>query len=72
VGESNEGFKRVRGGKGYGKRNEEGEHMLEMAESTDLFVANTAFQKRDEHKITFKSGNNRSQIDYILVRRRDR
>lgn len=34
----------------------------------DLRIMNTFFKKRDEHLITFKSGSNRSQIDYFLVR----
>ena len=35
----------------------------------DLVLANTCFKKRDLHMITFKSGSNHSQIDFLLTRR---
>jgi len=62
----------IHGGKGYGTRNEEGERMLEMVESLELFFVNTGFQKREEHLVTYKSGVGRTQIDYFLVRSKDR
>ena len=71
VGKSSSLFTRVHGGKGYGYRNEDGERVLEWAESLDMAIANTFFEKKDEHLITYKSGNNATQIDYILVRRAD-
>lgn len=40
-----------------------------MAVSFDLMVTNTFFSKREEHTITYKSGNNAAQIDYIMYRR---
>ena len=36
-----------------------------------MAIANTFFKKRDEHYISYKSGPNRTVIDYILIRRRD-
>ncbi|VDL74393.1 unnamed protein product [Nippostrongylus brasiliensis] len=59
------------GGFGYGTRNEDGERILEYACSHDLVITNTTFRKRPSHLISFYSGNARSQIDYVLVRRRD-
>ena len=38
----------------------------------DLIIANTYFKKRDEHLITFKSGSNKSQIDFFLTRNMDK
>jgi hypothetical protein len=32
-------------------------------------TANTHFQKRESHLVTFKSGHNRSQIDFLLTRK---
>ena len=32
-------------------------------------IVNTLFKKRDSHLITYASGDNRTQIDYILIRR---
>ena len=69
VGENRAGFERHIDGCGYGTRNEQGEAILRMAQAHDLAIVNTYFQKKVEHLITFKSGPNSSQIDYILVRR---
>ncbi|KAK3517536.1 hypothetical protein QTP70_012618 [Hemibagrus guttatus] len=35
----------------------------------DMAVVNTYFQKREEHRVTYKSGGRRTQVDYILCRR---
>ena len=43
-----------------------------MAEECNFILANTLFTKKEEHLITFKSGGNKSQIDYIAVRRANR
>ena len=60
------------GGFGYGTRNEDGERILEYAESHNLVVTNTWFQKRTSHLVSFYSGNTKTQIDYVLLRRQDR
>ena len=36
--------------------------------SHDLRVINTYFKKAEKHKITYKSGGRKSQIDYIMCR----
>ncbi|VDP58755.1 unnamed protein product [Heligmosomoides polygyrus] len=59
------------GGFGYGSRNADGDRLLEYADSHDLTTVNTKFRKRDSHLISFYSGNAKTQIDYVLVRRRD-
>ena len=64
-------FQRVHGGKGYGQRNREGEKILEIMESLDFALVNTFFNKNEEHLITYKSGGNSSQIDFIMTRRAD-
>ena len=71
VGRGREGFRENHGGKGFGVRNEEGERLLECCESLDLAVTNTFFTKKEEHLITYKSGDHQTQIDYILTRRKD-
>ena len=45
---------------------------MDFAIAFDLVVTNTFYIKEDEHLITFKSGSNKSQIDYFLVRSIDR
>jgi len=66
------GYEGVHGGHGFGDRNEEGSNLLEMAEGLDLVVVNACFQKKEEHRITYRSGPYASQIDYLLVRQVDR
>ena len=59
-------FEAVHGGFGYGNRNIEGERLLEFAVANNLIVGNTQFKERESHLITYSSGENNSQIDYIL------
>ncbi|VDO92032.1 unnamed protein product [Heligmosomoides polygyrus] len=60
------------GGFGYGARNADGERILEYADFYNLTIANTMFRKRDSHLVSFYSGNTKTQIDFILVKHRDR
>ena len=47
---------------------ENGERILEITESLEIFLVNTGFRKKDEHLLTDKSGGKSLQIDYIFVR----
>ena len=58
-------------GDGYGSQNEEGRTIIQCAQMYDLAIANTFFEKNDQHIITYWSGNRMSTIDYIMVRRDD-
>lgn len=58
------------GGKGHGHRNKDGERIIDFCDSHDLTIANTWFIKRPTHLLTYYSGDTKSQIDFILVRRR--
>ena len=49
--------------------NLEGERILEFAVAHNLVVSNSLFTKRESHLVTYQSGSNQSQIDYILVKR---
>jgi len=40
-----------------------------LSSSYDLSVTNTYFRKREEHYITYKSGGNKSQINYFMWKR---
>lgn len=51
------------------KDNEAGERCLDVALSYDQSVINTYIRKREKHYITYKSGSNRSQIDYHMWKR---
>ena len=72
VGKAADGFEGVHGGNGYGDRNTEGERILEYGLAMDMLVANTVFKKRESHLITYESGAAKTQVDYLLVRNRDR
>ena len=72
VGEEIEGFEGVHGGNGLGQRNAERRMLLEFCDEKELCVANTWFKKTNKRKITFKSGNNESKIDFILVSKENR
>ena len=53
VGGARTGFEREHGGNSCGDRNAEGEEILQFAQSYDLGVVNTFFQKKMEHLITY-------------------
>ena len=72
VGEEIEGFEGVLGGNGIGKRNAEGRMLIKFCNERELCVANTWLKKTDKRKITFKSGNNESEIYFILVSKESR
>ena len=56
------------GGMGFGTRNAEGERILEFGDAVGMVVCNTLFKKEDSKLITYHSGDNRSMIDYLMVR----
>ena len=69
TGSQSTGFEEVHGGQAIGKRNTEGERILEFAFANELVVGNTWFKKKPEHLVTYQSGNAATQIDFILYRR---
>ncbi|KAK3520075.1 hypothetical protein QTP70_012469 [Hemibagrus guttatus] len=69
VGEGNTGDEEVMGKFGVKERNLEGQMVVDFAKRMDMGVVNTYFQKREEHRVTYKSGDRRTQVDYILCRR---
>ncbi|KAK3540301.1 hypothetical protein QTP70_029602 [Hemibagrus guttatus] len=69
VGEGNRGDEEVMGKFGVKERDLEGQMVVDFAKRMDMTVVNTYFQKREEHRVTYKSGGRRTQVDYILCRR---
>ncbi|KAK3536514.1 hypothetical protein QTP86_013837 [Hemibagrus guttatus] len=69
VGEGNRGDEEVMGKFGVKERNLEGRMVVDFAKGMDMAVVNTYFQKREEHRVTYKSGGRRTQVDYIPCRR---
>ena len=72
VGRDADGYGGVHGGMGFGTRNAEGERILEFGDAVGMVVCNTFFKKEDSKLITYQSGDNRSMIDYLMVRKTDR
>ena len=54
---------------GWGTRNREGQDLVEMVMRNGMVVAGTFFQKRDSHKVTHRSGNHKTELDLLVVRR---
>ncbi|KAK3553254.1 hypothetical protein QTP86_032789, partial [Hemibagrus guttatus] len=61
VGEGNTGDEEVMGKFGIKERNLEGQMVVDFAKRMDMAVVNTYFQKREEHRVTYKSGGRRTQ-----------
>ena len=69
VGEGNAGDEEVMGKYGLGARNYEGEMAVKFATRFGMAFLITYFKKKREHQTTYKSGGNKSQVDYVLCRR---
>ncbi|KAK3536843.1 hypothetical protein QTP86_027043 [Hemibagrus guttatus] len=69
VGEGNRGDEEVMGKVGVKERNLEGDMVVDFAKRMDMVVVNTYFQKREEHRVTYKSGGRSTQVEYIVCRR---
>ncbi|KAK6762473.1 hypothetical protein RB195_023265 [Necator americanus] len=67
-----DGFESCHGGYGFGARNDDGSRILEYVVTSDLIIANTQYRKRESHLITYTSGGRETQIDFWMLRRRDR
>ena len=53
---------------GRGIRNREGRELVEMLKRNSLVVAGTFFQKKESHKITYRSGRHKTELDLLVVR----
>ncbi|KAK3571553.1 hypothetical protein QTP86_013185 [Hemibagrus guttatus] len=62
VGEGNTGDEEVMCKFGVKERNLEGQMVVDFAKRMDMAVVNTYFQKREEHRVTYKSGGRRTQV----------
>ncbi|KAK3570250.1 hypothetical protein QTP86_017123 [Hemibagrus guttatus] len=69
VGEGNTGDEVVMGKFGVKERNLEGQMIVDFAKRMDMAMVNTYFQKREEHRVTYKSRGRSTQVDYILCRK---
>ena len=56
---------------GVGTRNEGGDRVVDFATARRMAVVNTYFQKRLTRRVTYTSGGQHTQVDYIMCRRKD-
>ena len=68
-GEGNRGDEHVMGRYGDKARNAEGQMVVGFATRMEMAVLDTYFKKREEHRVTYKSGGRSTQVDYIVSRR---
>ena len=45
--------------------------VVDFGKRMDLAIVNTYFKKKDEHRVTYKSGGKSTQIDYVMHRSRN-
>ena len=71
VGEGNIRGEEIMGRYGAGIRNKEGSMIVDFGKRNDLAIVNTYFKKKDEHRVTYKSGGKSTLVDYVMCRRRN-
>ena len=54
---------------GWGARNTESRALVELVARNGLAVASSFFQKRESHKITYRSGQHKTELDLLIVRK---
>ncbi|KAI5107950.1 hypothetical protein C0J45_1544 [Silurus meridionalis] len=69
VGEGNRGDEEVMGRYGLKERYVEGQMVVDLAKKMEMAVVNTNFKKKEDHRVTYKSGGRCTQVDYVLCRR---
>ena len=71
VGKGNIEDEKIMGRCGAGTRNKEGSMIVDFGKRMDLAIVNTYSKKKDEHRVTYKSGGKSTQVDYVMCRRRN-
>ena len=72
VGAEVDGFEGVHGGYGFGRRNVDGEMLLEFADALDFAIVNTWFKKEVGKMITYETKACKTVIDFFLIRKNER
>ena len=71
IGEGNRGDEEVIGKHGFETRNTRRTEDCGLLPTAPTWQYLTPYTKREEHTITYSSGGRRTQVDYILCRRRN-
>ncbi|KAF7708371.1 hypothetical protein HF521_017428 [Silurus meridionalis] len=69
VGEGNGGDEEVMRRYGLQERNVKGQMVVDFAKRMEMAVVKTYFKKKEDHRVTYKSGGRCTQVDYVLCRR---
>ena len=56
---------------GTGTRNKERSMVGNFSKTMDLAIVNTYLKKKDKHRVTYKSGGKRTQVDYVMCRKQN-
>ena len=72
VGAEVDSFEGVHGGYGFGRRNVDGEMLLEFSDALDLDIVNTWFKQEVRKMITYETKACKTVIDFSLIRKRER
>ena len=70
VGKGNNGDEECMSRHGLGKRNNEGQAVVDFDKRMELAITNTYFVKKLIHRVANNIGGRRSQVDYVMVRRK--
>ena len=71
VGEGNIGDEKIIERYDAGTRNKEESMVVDFGKKMDLAIVNTYFKKKDEHRMTYKSGGKSTQVDYVTCKKRN-
>ena len=71
VGEGNIGDEEIMRRYSAGTRNKKRSMAVDFAKRMNLAVVNTYFKKKDKHRVTYKSGEKNTQVEYVMCRRRN-
>ena len=69
IGETEPGEEENIGKYGWGTRNREGQALVELMARNGLAFVGSFFQKRESHKITYRSGHHKTELDLVLIRK---
>ena len=67
VGKGSIGDEEIMGRYPAGTRNKEGSMFVDFGKRMDLAIVNTYFKKKDEHRVTYKSGKKSTQVANVKI-----